>query len=452
MFVERFIGWMDTAGNEEKAAATNALGRAYLVSPMEDNERDAAEATMTVLLDDPDISVREALAEAFASDHRAPRHIILALADDDASVSIPILGKSPVLLECELNSFAAKGSSEQKFAIACRTFLASSTCVQLADSAPDEVCLAMLLNEGARITPDAFIRMAERHGDNNDVRACLLARADVPMVARILLIEKYAMSLMPKTEREEEHETNKRIQELQEACDKATITFAAQVSEQEITEIVDALIASARLNTSFLLRAICMGNIALFANALSALAKMPLDRVERVLADDRRKAFSAIYQRSDLPGAAFSVFHFAISSWRTALLNKSNTDTASLCYFVTRDTLANYQATENESGPIVDQLLMLLRRICTHAARESARNKVELINTRIAHRALMIEAAKDTEGLKLSEAEIASFAINFADELADQVLEQELELKALEDSIQPSNSNGTREAAFEKAA
>lgn len=440
MFVERFIGWIDTAGDEEKAAATNALGRAFLISPMSEDERDAAEAAMTVLLDDPDVNIRIALANAFGHSDQAPRHIVLALADDEPSVCVPLLGKSPVLLECELNNFIKKGSNEQQFAIACRDYLALSTCTLIAQLSPQEVCLAMLLNIGAHISADAFHQIAQRHGDNDDIRSCLLARQDVPMIARILLIEKYALSLLPKIKEEAEHEKNKRLEQMQEACDKATITFAAQVNEHELLEIVDALISSARLNTGFLLRAICMGNIALFANALSSLANVPLERVERVLADDRRKTFAAIYQRSDLPAAAFSVFHFAISSWRTALLKKSDTDSASLCYFVTRDTLANYQATENETGPIVDQLLLLLRRICTHAARESARNKVELINKSIAHKTLMLEAEKE-KAPSLSETEIADFALNLAEELADQVLEQDLLLAETENSIEPSNNN-----------
>ena len=440
MFVERFIGWIDTAGDKEKAAATNALGRAFLISPMSEDERDAAEAAMTVLLDDPDVNIRLALADAFGHSDQAPRHIVLALADDVPSVSVPLLGKSPVLLECELNNFIKKGYAEQQFAIACRDYIAHSTCTLIAKHGPQDVCLAMLLNIGAHISGDAFNQIAERHGDNNDVRSCLLAREDVPMTARIMLIEKYALSLLPKAKEETEHETNKRLTEMQEACDKATITFAAQVNEQELCEIVDALIATARLNTGFLLRAICMGNIALFANALSALANVPLDRVERVLADDRRKTFAAIYQRSDLPAAAFSVFHFAICSWRTVLLKKSNTDSASLCYFVTRDTLANYQATENESGPIVDQLLLLLRRICTHAARESARNKVELINKSIAQKALVLEAEKEKAPV-LTDVELADFAVNLAEELAEQLLEQDLELAQTEDNLEPSNNN-----------
>lgn len=440
MFVERFIGWIDTAGDEEKAAATNALGRAFLISPMSEDERDAAEAAMTVLLDDPDVNIRLALADAFGHSDQAPRHIVLALADDEPIVSVPLLGKSPVLLECELNNFIKKGSAEQQFAIACRDYMALSTCTLIAEHGPQEVCLAMILNIGAHISTDAFNQIAERHGDNNDIRSCLLAREDVPMTARIMLIEKYALSLLPKAKEEAEHETNKRLSEMQEACDKATITFAAQVNEQELSEIVDALIESARLNTGFLLRAICMGNIALFANTLSALANVPLERVERVLADDRRKAFTAIYQKSDLPAAAFSVFHFAICSWRTALLKKSDTDSASLCYFVTRDTLANYQAIENESGPIVDQLLLLLRRICTHAARESARNKVELINKSIAHKTLMLEVEKEKVP-SLSDAEIADFALNLAEELAEQVLEQDVELAKAENCLEPSNNN-----------
>ena len=114
MIIERLVSWLESAPDDQKAAATNALARAYLQSEMTYSEREAAEATMTVLLDDPCIEVRLALANALACDPNSPRHIILALADDEIEVSVPVLIKSPVLLDGELLTMSPEAALNSK--------------------------------------------------------------------------------------------------------------------------------------------------------------------------------------------------------------------------------------------------------------------------------------------------------------------------------------------------
>ena len=67
-------------------------------------------ASSAVLDDHPSALVlRRALAEALASAAEAPRHIVLALAADQADVACVVLGRSPVLEEAELIDCAAVG-------------------------------------------------------------------------------------------------------------------------------------------------------------------------------------------------------------------------------------------------------------------------------------------------------------------------------------------------------
>ena len=79
MIVQQFLRWMTDAPTERRADATSALARAYLYSDLSDDDRDAAEAAMMILLDDPSPTVRRALAEALARSPDAPREVILAL-------------------------------------------------------------------------------------------------------------------------------------------------------------------------------------------------------------------------------------------------------------------------------------------------------------------------------------------------------------------------------------
>ena len=57
MIVEQFLKWVESARVSEREAAAGALARAYLQSPLEFEERCAAEAALTVLLDDPSPNV-----------------------------------------------------------------------------------------------------------------------------------------------------------------------------------------------------------------------------------------------------------------------------------------------------------------------------------------------------------------------------------------------------------
>ena len=84
MIVERFLQWVRTAPVSRRAEAAHALARSYLYSPLAQEERDGVEAAMTVLLDDPAAHVRYALADALGASDKAPHHIILTLAADQA--------------------------------------------------------------------------------------------------------------------------------------------------------------------------------------------------------------------------------------------------------------------------------------------------------------------------------------------------------------------------------
>ncbi|MDP1911250.1 MAG: hypothetical protein Q8K85_23370, partial [Hyphomicrobium sp.] len=87
MIVRQFLKWIQTAPPGERADATSALARAYLYSDLSSGDRMAAEAAMTVLLDDPSPLVRRALAEAIASSEYAPRTVLIGLTQDQLDIA-----------------------------------------------------------------------------------------------------------------------------------------------------------------------------------------------------------------------------------------------------------------------------------------------------------------------------------------------------------------------------
>lgn len=373
MIIEHFLSWVESAPVPKRAQAVSALARAYLHSEMTFDDRVTAESAMTVLLEDPSSSVRFALADALASSKNAPRHIMMGLATDSVEISTLVLARSPVFSDGELVDLVASGNVEQQIAIACRGKISSALCGAIAEVGVVEACLGLLMNNAAQYSNRIVHRIAQRHGANAEIRKRMLAREDLDADVRILLMEKLGERLgnfvvgknwMPKPRAE---------QSIREALDRSSIVCAAASNEQQVEQVVDALIESKRLTTGYLLRAICMGNISLFCTALSRLSSIPARRIETMVSQKRHTAFRAAFVKSGMPHQAFNVFSTALGVWQSLLSEPEWISRARMPYLVTRQLVSQYQGERHE---VVDELLLLLQKISSDMAREEARTHV----------------------------------------------------------------------------
>src|SRR4249920_145678 len=123
MIVRQFISWIRTAPAGERAEATRALARAWLISDLTEEDRPAAEGALLMLLDDPSPLVRQAMAEVFARSTEAPAAIVQALSLDQPSIALPVLEHSPLLIDADLVDIVATGNNDTQ----CR-LRGASTC------------------------------------------------------------------------------------------------------------------------------------------------------------------------------------------------------------------------------------------------------------------------------------------------------------------------------------
>ncbi len=193
--VRRFLVWAQQAGAGARAEAVSALARAFLHSDLDKRSRAEAAAAMAALIDDPSPEVRRALAEAVSGAREAPRHLIVALANDEARVSAPVLARSPLLTDAELVDCAATGDVVSQCAIARRPRLGVGPAAALAEVGRRQAALALLGNLAANLTPGALRRIYARFGDDAEIREALLARPGLPASLRAIIALKTAKAL-----------------------------------------------------------------------------------------------------------------------------------------------------------------------------------------------------------------------------------------------------------------
>jgi uncharacterized protein (DUF2336 family) len=314
--VSHFLKWVWTARASERAAAAGALARAYVNSTLPFEDRCAAEAALTLLLDDTSSKVRQSMADALSMSHHAPIQIIAALASDVPEVANLILARSPLLTDADLIDRVATGQKATQEMIADRPSVSMPVAAAIAELGEVEACALLLSNIGADIASLSFRRMAERFGHVPSVREALIADARLPADCRHMLLVKIGealrtaplvLALMGAARAE-------RI--TRDACIKASLTLIEGTKAEEHAALVEHLRLRGDLTTSFLIRTAAHGKIDFFGTSLLVLTRQSEQRIRALLGSGTDVALQALFRSAGLTEATHAVILRALKIWR----------------------------------------------------------------------------------------------------------------------------------------
>src|SRR3979411_1417755 len=190
MIVRQFISWIRTAPAGERAEATRSLARAWLISDLSKDDRAAHAGALLMLLDDAPPRGRQARAEVFARSADAPAAIVQALSLDQASIALPVLEYSPLLIDADLVDIIATGNCEMQCAAARRLHLPASVCAANNEVGTPSAALELIENAYAELAPFSWDRIVERHGHLAAIRESMLVLEGLPAATRLALVAK----------------------------------------------------------------------------------------------------------------------------------------------------------------------------------------------------------------------------------------------------------------------
>jgi uncharacterized protein (DUF2336 family) len=364
--VRRFLSWAQRADAGGRAEAASALARAYLYSDLGPALRREAAVGLTALLDDHSALVRRAIAEALAGASDAPHHIILALACDQSEVSSVVLARSPVLTDAELVDCAAIGDVRAQIALARRPHLGVSVAAALAEIGGREATIALVGNLDAELSQGVLFRIAERFGEDAEVREALLMHPSLPSTLRCDLVAATAKALSGFVVARNWLGSERAERIAQEAAEQGAICVANYSASDEAPDLVRHLRHNGGLTIALLMRALLSGNRGFFEQALAELSGLRRVRVAGFAREPRSAGFAALYGRTGLPLQFLPAF-------RAALVALEETHVAcgdQIAWTVIERVIG---ACESIDTPQFSKLMSLLRRFEAEAAREEAR-------------------------------------------------------------------------------
>ncbi|WP_310619373.1 DUF2336 domain-containing protein [Flexibacterium corallicola] len=301
MIFRNFLCWVKNAPEQKRILAVGALTRSYLHAGLNDQTRSEAEAALTFMLDDTSIPVRRALAEFVAKEQGAPIHVVSSLICDEDEVALPVLEKSVDVSDLILIDTVAVATIERQCAIAKRAPLTAAVSGALCEVGSVEACGVLLQNEHAHITASSFIRVIERFGEEPIIQTSLLDRGDVPKLVEHDLLREYAGSLKehPMVKMEGFSEDPEHM--VADAKDRVSLAFARKLEGQELGLFVEHLRKRGYLTGLLLLRAAAIGQMSFLEVALSALSKVPQNRICKMLPKPDHTVFAVVLRKATVP-------------------------------------------------------------------------------------------------------------------------------------------------------
>lgn len=123
---------------------------------------------------------RAQLADRLCDTDKAPRGLIVRLANDEIDVARPVLENSPVLEDTDLLEVIRHGSEDHRRSIAARTDLSEAVSGELVERGDEQTMARLTGNEGASLSRQSIEKIVVRADGNPGLLQTLESRGDVP--------------------------------------------------------------------------------------------------------------------------------------------------------------------------------------------------------------------------------------------------------------------------------
>jgi uncharacterized protein (DUF2336 family) len=334
-----YLSWVKNAPPEKRAQGAQLLVRAYSYGDFSMDEEREIELALLMVLEDVDLSVRQALADEIARAERAPYSVLYTLVNDHLCLAEPILKHSVALSEDELIECIHRGKDFAHHAISQRKHLSRRLLMSLADHGGVKTLTSLLKRAHNAVAGDLdkdvlefseeiLSRILERHGHAPAIREALLCQNNLSPSLRLKILKYNSACLSEFIGRYKEFNEDRSKKFIQTLIERAILDIAAQSSLDEMPAFVKTLEEAKHLTPRLLMRAI-LSRARLFAAALFAhMTHISIQRVFVILSDGRASCLDPLLERTSIPKVLRPVFLIALETLAAWSSYKQKSDKA----------------------------------------------------------------------------------------------------------------------------
>ena len=303
----------DRASREEIYLAVASL---YRIQGAELNgrERDLTREILRRLTRDVEMAVRIALAERLADDITAPHDLILLLVDDAIEVARPLILRSPLLSERDMQGVIAKGPLGHQEAVAARSHIGIPVTDMLAKSQSESVLVTLVRNATSKISESAYRLLVERSRAITGLQEPLLQRHDLPVELAHLMsgwVSDALKTYIKTNYKMVPARIDAALNEATEALHRPPASLGDPPADGA-QKLIEKLAVSGQLKAGFLMRVLSQGQVDLFELAFARLLEVDLARFRQIFYEGGVRMVALACRAGGIDKAAFpTVFNLS---------------------------------------------------------------------------------------------------------------------------------------------
>jgi uncharacterized protein (DUF2336 family) len=299
--------------DEDRALAAYRLCRRIETAQITPEERHFAEEILRLVVDGAAERVRRALAVTLKSSPNLPPDVARKLAADIEAIALPVLEYSPSLTDADLVELLEEAEPTRQLAIARREMLSEAVTDKLCAKGVEPAISIALANVKAMFSEDGLTTALDRFPSSMQMKQAMVERPVLPLAISEKLVTMVSGQLFDKLVERHALPPQLAIDLATATRERATIDLIAQAAGQpDLRRFVQQLNLNGRLTPSFVLRALCLGEVRLVEHALAELAGIVHERAWILVHDGGVMGLRRIYDRAGMPPTLYPAFRTAI--------------------------------------------------------------------------------------------------------------------------------------------
>jgi uncharacterized protein (DUF2336 family) len=353
---------------DNRAATADKLATQFGEGSLSEAERAIAEDIFKIMVKDAEERVRLALSTNLKASADLPSDLAKSLATDlSDSVAMPMLQFSEALSEEDLLEIVRTQDTSRTTAVASRPSVSPGLADAIVEHGDEDSVVALVSNAGAEISESSLSKVVDTYGDSARVQEPLVHRPTLPVRIAEKLVAKVADHLKDYLVQHHELPEETAADLILSSREKATIGLAG--SSDEVAKLVAQLHRSGRLTPSIILRALCVGDVAFFEEALSCLARVPVANARILIHDEGALGLKSLYRKAGLPDSLLPAYRSALDMVHGAEQEKTDDDPEQRMRRILERVLTEHEEIVDEFGAEnVDYLLTKFSRLTQTAA------------------------------------------------------------------------------------
>lgn len=299
--------------DEDRALAAYRLCRRIEQPDITDAERGFAHDILRLVTTNAAERVRRALAITLKASPNLPPDVAGKLARDIEVIALPVLEHSPALTDADLIEILEAAEPVRQLAIANRRRLSEAVTDAICSHGAEVVVSTALRNDGAAFSERGMTTALGRFPTSIEIEAAMVDRPVLPLGVSEKLAARLTGQLFDRLVERHQLPPQLAIDLATGARERASIDLIAQAGNQaDLVRFVQQLNLNGRLTPSFVVRALCQGEVRLVEHALAEMAGIPHGKAWLLVHDGGVLGLRAIFDRAGMPPNLYPAFRAAI--------------------------------------------------------------------------------------------------------------------------------------------